>query len=115
MSDVTDSADDERESTVTRAGRLAIALAIGMTVGAVGLAGYAYVARVPAGQTATYLAPAGHLLLVSLIGVLIAAAATGCSAPGPSPASTLPGMPRCCSLRSSPSRPTGSSPPSPRN
>ncbi|STZ89141.1 outer membrane assembly lipoprotein YfgL [Mycolicibacterium fortuitum] len=77
MSDVTDSADDERESTVTRAGRLAIALAIGMTVGAVGLAGYAYVARVPAGQTATYLAPAGHLLLVSLIGVLIAAAATG--------------------------------------
>lgn len=76
MSDETSSGDDERRSTVTRAGRLTISLGCGLVLGAVGLAIYAYAARVPTGQTATYLAPASHLLLVSLIGVCAAGAAT---------------------------------------
>lgn len=76
MSDETSSGDDERGSTVTRAGRLTISLGFGLALGAVGLAIYAYAARVPTGQTATYLAPAGHLLLISLIAVCVAGAAT---------------------------------------
>lgn len=76
MSDETSSGDDERRSTVTRAGRLTISLGCGLVLGAVGLAIYAYAARVPTGQTATYLAPASHLLLISLIGVCVAGAAT---------------------------------------
>ncbi|MCV7109684.1 PQQ-binding-like beta-propeller repeat protein [Mycolicibacterium setense] len=72
----TTSTDDEHRAAVTWAGRLAIALAVGLTLGAVGLAVYAYAARVPAGQTATYLAPASQLLLVSLICMCVAGAAT---------------------------------------
>ncbi|WP_135458567.1 PQQ-binding-like beta-propeller repeat protein [Mycobacterium sp. DL99] len=75
MSDETSTGDDEHSSTVTRVGRLAIALSVGLALGAVGLAIYAYAARVPSGQTATYLAPAGHLLLISLIGGGVAGAA----------------------------------------
>lgn len=75
MSVETSSGDDERRSTVTRAGRLAIALGVGLALGAVGLAIYAYAARVPTGQTATLLAPASHLLLISLIGACVAGAA----------------------------------------
>ncbi|MGA5546166.1 PQQ-binding-like beta-propeller repeat protein [Mycobacterium sp. NPDC051198] len=76
MSDGTSSGDDERRCTVTRGGRLTISLGFGLALGAVSLAIYAYAARVPTGQTATYLAPAGHLLLISLIGVCVAGAAT---------------------------------------
>ncbi|MGW4099977.1 outer membrane protein assembly factor BamB family protein [Mycobacterium sp. NPDC004974] len=76
MSDETSTGDDERRSTVTRVGRLAIALSVGLALGAVGLAIYAYAARVPSGQTATYLAPAGHLLLVSMVAACVVGAAT---------------------------------------
>jgi hypothetical protein len=68
--------DEDVRPTVPRAGRVAIALGIGLALGAVALSAYAYAARVPAGQTSVYLAPAGRMLLLSLIAVCIAAATT---------------------------------------
>ena len=68
--------DDTEPLEVTRAGRLTIAVAAGLALGALGLAAYAYLMRIPSGQTGGYSAPAAHYLLISLIGVCVGGLAT---------------------------------------
>ena len=71
---MTDESHDADHKVPTPADRRPVALGIGLAVGAIVLSSYAYVARVPAGQTTTYLAPAGNMLLKWLIGVCVVAA-----------------------------------------
>ncbi len=67
--------DDADRTSVPRGGQLILAVGIGLAVGAIMLGAYAYIARVPAGQTSSYLAPAGQLLLFSLLAVSLVAVA----------------------------------------
>lgn len=74
--DVTEGKTASSTAGPSRASLVLTALSFGLAAGAVALAGYAYAARVPDGQSESYLEPASALLLWSLIAVGLVAATT---------------------------------------